>query len=310
MNADTLRNAVPPGVRAAAARFLASRAWCVVKQTVTGTWADGFVHAGNIAYLSLLTLFPFFIVVATLAGSLGRTDDGTRAVRSFLQTVPGDVATLIEKPIADVIAAQSNSGLLTVGLLLTLWTVSGFIETIRDIIRKSYGAKFSMPVWRYRLLSIGMIVAAVLLMLVAFIAQVALTGVEQFMTRLLPFAGGWASWLGVGRLAPAIALFIALWLVFYTLTPHKYRRGTAIWPGALLTMVTWVGTTMLLPVIIGLFGGYGRTYGSLAGVIVALLFFYIIGLALVIGAHLNAALAIVPETGQKRDEDQAGVPVA
>lgn len=310
MIADTLLGAVPPRIREAAARARASRAWCVVKQTITGTWADGFVHAGNIAYLSLLTLFPFFICVATLAGSLGRTEDGTRAVRTFLQTVPGDVATLIEKPIADVIAAQSNSGLLTVGLLLTLWTISGFIETIRDIIRKSYGAKFSMPVWRYRVLSIGMIVAAVLLMLIAFLAQVVLTGVEQFVVRLLPFAGGWADWLGVGRVAPAIALFVALWLVFYTLTPQKYRRDTAVWPGALLTMVVWVGTTMLLPVIIGMFGGYGRTYGSLAGVIVALLFFYIIGLALVVGAHLNAALANVPKTGQKRDDHEAGMPVA
>lgn len=310
MIADTLRKAVPPAVADRVARLRASRVWCVVKQTVTGTWADGFVHAGNIAYLSLLTLFPFFIVVATVAGSLGRTDDGVRAVRSFLRTVPGDVATLIEKPIADVIAAQSNSGLLTVGLLLTLWTVSGFIETIRDIIRKSYGAKFGMPVWRYRLLSIGMIVAAVLLMLIAFLAQVVLTGVEQFVVQLLPFAGGWSDWLGVGRVAPAIALFVALWLVFFTLTPQKYRRGTAIWPGALLTTIVWVGTTMLLPVIIGMFGGYGRTYGSLAGVIVALLFFYIIGLALVVGAHLNAALAIVPKTGQKRDDDQAGVTVA
>jgi membrane protein len=307
----TLRKAVPPGLVRLIARVNASRGWCIVKQTIGGTFADGFVHAGNIAYLSLLTLFPFFIVVATVAGSLGRTDDGTRVVATFLRTVPRDVAELIQKPIADVIAAQSNSGLLTVGLLLTLWSVSGFIETIREIIRKSYGAKFSMSVWRYRVLSIGMIVAAVLLMLIAFIAQVVLTGVEEFVVRLVPFAGGWSAWLGVSRIAPALMLFIALWLVFYTLTPKKYRHGSCpIWPGALLTMIVWVGTTMLLPVVIGAFGGYGRTYGSLAGVIVALLFFYIIGLALVVGAHLNAALAIVPKSGQKQPDDPAGVPVA
>ena len=310
MIADKVRGAVPPGLRRLGARLVASRGWCVAKQTVAGTWADGFVHAGNIAYLSLLTLFPFFIVVATLAGSLGRTDDGTRAVASFLRTVPSDVAMLIEKPIADVISAQSSSGLLTVGLLLTLWTVSGFIETIRDIIRKSYNAAVSMPVWRYRVLSIGMIFVAVLLMLVAFLAQVVLTGVEEFMVRLLPFVGGWADWLGIGRIAPALALFVALWLVFFTLTPRKWRRSAPIWPGALLTMIVWVGTTMLLPVIIGAFGGYGRTYGSLAGVIVALLFFYIIGLALVVGAHLNAALAIVPETGQKQPTDEQGSRIA
>jgi len=64
-----------------------------------------------------------------------------------------------------------------------------------------------------------------------------------------------------------------------------------IWPGALVTMGVWIGTTMLLPFVLGRFGSYDLTYASLAGVIVALLFFYIIGLGLVVGAHLNAALA-------------------
>ena len=63
---------------------------------------------------------------------------------------------------------------------------------------------------------------------------------------------------------------------------------------------------MLLPVILGLFGGYNLTYGSLAGVIVALLFFYIIGLGLVIGAQLNAALAIVSKVGQNAAKAEAG----
>ena len=214
--------------------------------------------------------------------------------------MPADVATLIAKPISDVIASQTNTGLISVGVVLTLWTVSGFIETIREIIRKSYGVAYHMPVWRYRLASIALIVAAVVLMIIAFVAQIILTGVEQFVYRLLPFAGGWAVWLGVGRLAPAVALFVALWLIYFSLTPQKFRTGKSpIWPGALLTMAVWIGTTMLLPVILAQFGGYDRTYGSLAGVIVALLFFYIIGVGLVVGAQLNAALAIIPKGGQK-----------
>ena len=301
MSAFDLRRLLSPRALRALNRLTDSRGWCVLTRTVSGTWADGFVHAGNIAYLSLLTLFPFFIVVATLAGSVGRTADGVRAVNSFLQTLPADVAKLIAQPIADVVAARSNSGLLTVGLLLTLWTVSGFIETIRDIIRKSYEVKYSMSVWRYRLASIALIVGAVLLMVIAFVAQIVLTGVEQFVYQLLPFAGGWVEWLGVGRLAPALALFIALYLIFFALTPKQFRASKSpIWPGALFTVTVWMGTTMALPVILGAFGGYDLTYGALAGVIVALLFFYIIGLGLVVGAHLNAALALVLQNDQKQ----------
>lgn len=275
-----------------------SRGWRVATRTVEHTFTDGFVHAGNLAYLSLLTLFPFFIVVAAVAGSLGRTDDGLRAVYAFLRTVPPDVANVLAQPIADVIGARGSGGLLTLGLLVTLWTVSGFIETIRELIRQSYKATASHPVWRYRVSSIALIIGAVVLMLIAFTLQIALTAAEQFIYRLLPWAGELAGWLGVSRLAPGLALFAAIWLIFYTLTPRKYRLGCPIWPGALLTTLVWVLTTMALPWVLGQFGSYDLTYGALGGVIVALLFFYIIGLGLVVGAHLNAALALVPKAGQ------------
>ena len=286
-------------------RLRATRALRIVERIATGTFNDGFTNAGNLAYLSLLTLFPFFIVVATVAGSLGRTDDGLRAVDGFLRTVPPDVGALIAVPVRKVLAARSSSGLLTFGIVVTLWTVSGFIETIRELIRRSYGATASQPVWRYRISAMLLIVAAVLLMVVAFAVQVLLTGVEQFVVQLLPLAGQTARLLGLGQLLPAGVLMLALYGIFYVLTPGQYRSGDSpIWPGAALTTVVWIGTTMLLPVVLRSFGSYDLTYGSLAGVIVALLFFYIIGLGLVAGAQLNAALAIIPKVGQKRATGQ------
>lgn len=290
----SIRGIMPlPGI---VARLLATYACRVIARAGAKTWADGFMLAGNLAYLSLLTLFPFFIVVATVAGSLGRTDDGLHAISAFLRTVPSDVGALIAKPIHEVIAARSQKGLLTLGILVTLWTVSGFIETIREILRRAYGTVSSRPVWEYRLGALALIFAAVVVMLAAFAAQVMMTAVQQFVVHLLPFRGNFVDVLGVSRLAPAGALFLALWGVFYSLTPRRIRAGSCpTWPGPLLITVVWIGTTMLLPPVLGLFGGYSRTYGSLAGVIVALLFFYIVGLALVIGAELNAALAIVPK---------------
>ena len=76
------------------------------------------------------------------------------------------------------------------------------------------------------------------------------------------------------------------------MTPARYRkRGCPKWPGALLITVWWLGTVELLPNAIGLLGGYDLTYGSLAGVMIALIFFFVVGLGVVIGAELNAALA-------------------
>lgn len=279
------------------------RIWAVVRDTVVGTWSDGFTHAGNLAYLSLLTLFPFFIVLATVAGTVGRTDEGLLAIDGFLRALPPDVADLVAKPIEDVISARASNGLLTFGIVVTLWTSSGFIETIRSIILDAYQAVQTRPVWRNRIGSVIIVFAAVILMLAAFASQVVLTGAEAFMAKLMPYAEGPLARFAVGRFLPGLALFVALYLIFYALTPKRYLgRGFLVWPGAFATTMVWVGTTTMLPRVLRIFGGYTLTYGSLAGVIVSLLFFYIVGLGLVFGAQLNAALAKSRETWLRSTE--------
>lgn len=271
----------------------------VAKRVVVGVYSDGFIHAGNLAYLALMSLFPFFIVMAALAQILGRDGDSLHAVTTFLHTLPPRVADVLAKPIGDVLAARSGM-LLWLGGFVGLWTVGSFIETIRDILRRAYGTRFSKAFWRYRLASAAIIVASVILLMLAFSAQIILTGAEEFVVRLLPFAEDVAGWIGLSQIAPAVALFGALYFLFYSLTPSKYRFSPAPkWPGALFTAVWWMGTTMVLPKVLGLLGGYDLTYGGLAGVIITLLFFYLVGLGLVFGAHLNAALAESPEAGLK-----------
>jgi membrane protein len=276
---------------------LSARVIEILRRVAVGTYTDGFTHAGNLAYLSLVTLFPFFIVAAAVARLVGRTGDGVRAVEAFLRTVPPEVANVLEKPILDVLQARSGS-LLWLGALVGLWTTTGFIETVRSILRQAYGVPFSRPFWEYRLGSIGLIVGSVVLAMAAFSLQVALVGVEQFILRVLPFLTDTARIISVARLAPAATLFIALYMMFYTLTPSQYRYSKCPkWPGAALTATWWLGTTALLPVALGLLGGYDLTYGSLAGVMIALIFFFVVGLGVVVGAELNAALAETPEAG-------------
>ncbi|MEZ0497367.1 YihY/virulence factor BrkB family protein [Sphingomonas sp. IW22] len=288
---------------------IGGRALEVMKRVAVGTYTTGFTHAGNLAYLSILTLFPFFIVAASIARVFGRTGDGVRALDAFLRTVPPDVAEVLQKPIADVLAARAGN-LVWLGVIVGLWTTASFIETVRGVLREAYGVTMSRPFWEYRLGSIGLIIASVLLVLIAFSLQVVLTGVETFIVRLLPFAGDIAQLVSISRIAPALALFGAIYMLFYTLTPSRWRWSKCPkWPGALLVAVWWIATTALLPVVLGGLGNYDLTYGSLAGVMIALIFFFVIGLGLVVGAELNAALAELPENGLEaadvQKEDQA-----
>lgn len=268
-----------------------SRAWEVTKRVVIGVYNDGFIHAGNLAYLALMTVFPFFITAAAIASLVGQSAETQRAVASFLHVLPPDVADILRKPISDVLAARTGS-LLWLGGLVGLWTVGSFIETIRDIFRRAYGTVFSNPFWRYRLGSVAVIIGSVILALVSFLIQGVLTAAEQFIYRLVPFAQDLAGWVGIARLIPGLVMFGALYMLFYSVTPSKYRYSKAPkWPGALFTAIWWVSMTALLPAVLANLGGYDLTYGSLAGVVVALLFFFLIGLGIVFGAHLNAALA-------------------
>lgn len=280
-----------------------SRFFEVAKRVVVGTYSDGFIHAGNLAYMSLLTLFPFFIVLAALASLVGRTEDGQYAVDLFLKTVPPGVASVLSKPIADVLAQRSGM-LLWLGGLVGLWTTASFIETLREILRRAYGTRHGRPFYHYRLFSMGIIIGSVLLAFIAFAAQVVLIGAEQFINRVLPLMEPAAQVISFSRVVPALALFLAMYLIFYTLTPHRYRVSAAPkWPGALLVTIWWLATSAVLPVILSSLGSYDLTYGSLAGVMIALMFFFVIGLGVVVGAELNAALAELPETTLKDDDD-------
>lgn len=271
-----------------------SRVYEVSKRAIVGVYADGFIHAGNLAYLALLTLFPFFIILSAVAQLFGHGPETMVAVQSFLRTLPPTVAGLLAQPIADVLAARTGM-LLWFGALVGLWSVVSFIETIRDILRRAYGTLYARSFWAYRLSSIAIVIGATVLALVAFSAQIFLTAIEQFIIRLIPFADDVAAWVGLSRLLPLAALSGALYVLFYSLTPSKYRyMACPKWPGALFTAFWWMAVTVALPPALGLLGGYDLTYGSLAGVIIALIFFWFVGLGLVFGAHLNAALAEPP----------------
>ena len=184
------------------------------------------------------------------------------------------------------------------GALVALWTVGSLIETIRDILRRAYGTHFSKGFFHYRLVSIGIVTGAVVLMLISFSMQVLIVGIEQFVERVLPSAYQSAGVVAISRGVSGLGLFAAIYFLFLSLTPSKYRgRQFPKWPGALFTTLWWMAVTLALPPLLASLFRYDATYGSLAGVMIALFFFYLVGLGMVIGAELNAALVEVEDLG-------------
>jgi membrane protein len=278
------------------------QSWEVLKRMLVGVYSEGFVHAGNFAYLSLVVLFSFCIVAAAIAGAFGQTQSGLALINAFFQTVPPGVAEALRGPVESAMTARSGP-LLWFGAAVSLWTTASLIETFRDILHRAYGTSPHLHFWQYRLGSFATIVLSVLLAMVAFSAQVLVTAIQELVYRYIPAAQNVAGYFAWGRILPFLILFVAIYIIFRSLTPRKYRdRAFPKWPGAALVSLWWLGCTAVLPWFLSSVSNYDLTYGSLAGVMVALIFFYLIGLGLVSGAQLNAALANAHENGLRAEQ--------
>ncbi len=278
-----------------ARRALRLRTLEVLRRVWIGVIHDGTIHAGNFAYMVLIALFPFFITGAALFSLLGEAGDRTAAVNTVLMAMPPEVANVLS-PVAHAVIQARTGGLLWIGGLVGLWTVGSLVETIRDILRRAYGTRVVHAFWRYRLMSTGLIIASVVLILVSITAQVLIGTVMETVTTFLPRATDLIATLALYRMIPALVLFGALWLLFFSLTPGAYgSRIYPKWPGALFVTLWWLAVTTVLPKLLRHLFVYDLTYGSLAGVMITLFFFWLIGLGMVVGAELNAALAETPE---------------
>lgn len=274
------RGAIGPG----------SKPFETLRRILVGVVSDGFIHAGNLAYLTLLTLFPFFIVITAIAQLFGSSGENLAAIAALIRTLPPSVATMVESTAREALQARTGP-LLWLGAGVGLWSVTSYIETLRDILRRAYGTSDSRPFWHYRLAGIVVTLVSMSLLMFAFSIQIFFTAFDELIAHLpqrlaanfnIAFNRAWLS----------VMVFAAVFTIFWVLTPSQYRKRIyPKWPGALFTTLWWYGALTLLPRAIALFGGYTLTYGSLAGVVVALLFFWLVGYGLVVGAHINAALA-------------------
>ena len=279
-----------------------TRAYQIVKRVLVGAYNDGFIHAGNLAYMSMLAIFPFFITGAAIFSAVGEESERAATINAILFALPPMVGDVIA-PVARTVIEQRSGWLLWAGGLFGLWTVGSLVETIRDILRRAYGTRATQAFWKYRVLSTGIIIGAVLLLMLSLIAQVLIGAAQEVIEAWLPRFYDLIGSLSLSRLVPAVGLYLSLYLLFYTLTPAAYRqRRYPKWPGALLVTGWWVGVTVALPPLLRSVFSYDVTYGSLAGIMIALFFFWLVGLGMVMGAELNAALAETPE----EEEDRIG----
>lgn len=248
--------------------------------------------------MSLLALFPFLIFLLALAGFLGQTDAAARFVALTLANLPPEVAATLRGPVDEIVGAR-RGGLLTFGIVAALWSAGSGLEALRTAVNRAYGVSQARPIWLNRLESFLLVVAAALAIILAMLLLVLGPKLWEAVQFLLGLPEAWRQlWLPVQYVGGLATMLGAVCAVYYLL-PNIHLRLRWILPGAALAVVFWLVAASAFSLYLANFGRYAVTYGSLGGVVGALLFFYISAAILLFGAELNAAI-LRSELGARR----------
>lgn len=270
---------------------------CLGRALVNTIHHDGIEHAGYLAFLGLLAFFPFLVFLAALAGFFGAGEVGQEFVQIlFRQLPPGVTAAL--RPRVDEIISGPPQGLLTLAIVGAVWTASSAVEGYRTVLNRAYQVATPPAYILRRLLSIGQLLlfTAVVVIAMAFLVAVPLLWDKaqvwlgsSFLGVTLTVEGG-LYWSKMVIGASLGTLFLAV-AAMYKLLPNLRLCYFSVMPGAALVVALWLAAAWLFSLYLSNFQQVNLIYGSLGGIIAALLFFYICNVILIYGAEFNYLLS-------------------
>ncbi|WP_448950220.1 YihY/virulence factor BrkB family protein [Labrys neptuniae] len=251
---------------------------------------DDYALASHMALSLLTAMFPFLIFVASLAGMLGTADLQNEIVRLLFETWPHEVSEPIAREVTRVLGT-ARPGLLTVSAIVAVVLASNGVEAIRVGVNRAYGLIETRSYWWCRLQSLFFVVLAslalvtlallVVLWPVMWQAAITFTPVLEPLQPLIEIARYGITTLVLGTAIVMVHLFLV-----------ASRPSLAvIWPGVLITMLLWLTGGFVFSIYITDFATYSRLYAGLGSVFAALFFLWLVALAFLLGAEINAMLA-------------------
>jgi membrane protein len=247
---------------------------------------DGIEHAGYLAFLSILSLFPFLIFLMSMMTSFGDSEIGARMIVMLLGAAPSSISDSIAPRVEEIVNGPPQS-LLTVAVVGIIWTASSAVEGVRTILNRAYRVFSPPPYILRRLLSIFQffmititITAAVILLVIfpAMLGKVELALSPHFRTDY--------DWFYLRQATIFLILLIATALLYYII-PNVDQKFIHALPGAAICVGLWAGILDLFFIYLEKFNQFNLLYGSLGGIIGVLMFFYLTSLVFFIGAEFN-----------------------
>jgi len=253
---------------------------------------DGWAIASHIALSALMALFPFLIVITSLAGFFGSKDLADQAAEMMLDAWPEQVANALSGEIHNVLT-QSHGGVLTIGVVLALYFASNGVESLRVGLNRAYGVPEQRRWYWLRLESIGYtMIAAVTSLAMAFLivlGPLIIATARRFVPLRVAPNEDLLNFLRYGL--TIFALIVAL-VILHKWLPAGTRKLRQIMPGIIVTMIASLVSGVVFGQYLARFASnYVTTYAGLASVMIALVFLYFIAAIFVYGGELNASIA-------------------
>lgn len=245
---------------------------------------DVFGHAAQLAYFFLLSLFPFLLFLLNLIGYLPID------VQLILDTIgsfaPNQVMDLINQNVQ--LLYEQNGGLLSIGIIGTLWAASNGVNAITRAFNRAYKIEKNRSFFTSRLIAIVLTIAMVLVIVVALLLPVfgQMIGVHLF--SIVGLSAGFLQVWETLRWVISSAIFFIVLLFLYKLAPHKiiYFKNV-IW-GTIFATILWQLVSMAFSYYVNHIADYTGTYGSLGTVIILMIWFYLFGIIILTGGVINA----------------------
>jgi membrane protein len=252
---------------------------------------DIFVWASALAYSWLFSIFPFLILLLSLVPYLPRKakDSAHNAISGFITEMLGKEAHTINDNIYRVMDQQRN-GWLGIGLVVTIWVASGGMAMTMSALNSCYDVKESRGYIKRRALATAMTVAVTLGMLVIIILMPIGSAVEAWLTSNGTFTTPLQ--IAFDAVGYFLSLLFALFVlsIIYYFGPNIRQRFRLLSPGAVFSAFVWIFLDVAFRFYVDRYARYDQTYGSVGGAAILLLFFYIDGLVLLIGAEINSEI--------------------
>ncbi|CAN5679151.1 YihY/virulence factor BrkB family protein [soil metagenome] len=249
--------------------------------------------AGNLTYKALFAIFPFFTLLLSLLGLFNATDLVTQMIQSAQGALPGTATEFLRDQILPLTEQQAD-GAFTFGAIisiaLALWGVSGAFRSIMEAMNVMYEVEEDRPAWKMYGISIFISLAVVVLMLTAFGIVIFGGSVGGGLAGFIGLEGAFTTVWSIVQWPIVACIVLFTFAIIYFFAPAAKQRFRWISPGAFLAFAFWLLFSLLFSFYVGNSGSYSATYGSLAGIIILMLYIYYSAFIMLLGAEMNQVI--------------------